>query len=144
MPRHPFDFQNIVHLVEYLVEHSPEVAHRVPFHVKLSIRPGDTGTEILEQLYPLEQLCSAIHAEPISMSFRGTFTGLGALVNLFEATPYTIESITWKGGHGNEVTVDCIAREVHVATDSISFLEICRHKMTGQGVRKFTADLKIQ
>jgi hypothetical protein len=138
MPRQPFVLQNVIYLLEYLVNHGEHAPPDVAFNVKLSLRSDDAAD------FLLEQVCSPLHADPISMSFRCTVRGVGGMVNLFEASPYTVDSISWKGVHHNEVLVDCIAREVHVVTDSIGFLELCRHKMIGQGVRKFTADLKIQ
>ncbi len=139
MPRHQlFVFQNVIHLLEYLVNHGDHPPPDVAFNVKLSLRPDDTGDVLLEQMsLPLD-------AEPISISFRCSVRGVGGVATLFESSPYTVESINWKGGYHKEVMIDCATREIYVRTDSISFLEVCRHTMTQQGVRKFTADLKIQ
>lgn len=141
MPRTPFGFTNLIHLLEYLATHSAQPAAYAAFNVKLTL---DADSDFHESLTdgltgPLQQN----HAEIETISFRCAVEGVAGVAALFQDTPYTVEKVEWRA-HGNTVRVDCGAREVQIDTDSIAFVELCRHKMTGQGVRKFTVDLKIQ
>jgi len=52
-----------------------------------------------------------------------------------------LERIIWRN-FDSIVTLNCGRRELLIETDSLSFVEICRHKLTGQNVGKILVDLK--
>jgi hypothetical protein len=103
-------------------------------------RDGDFHDSLVDHL---DAPFNVDSAELTAITFRCAVEGVAGVSNLFHHTPYTVEKVEWRS-HGNDVRIDCVNREVQIATDSISFVELCRHKMTGQRVRKFTVSLKIQ
>jgi hypothetical protein len=135
MPRQTFDSMNLMNLLEYLATHSEGHPSRAVFSAKLAVHASEHTHDVLEQVYQI------LHVDAESLSIRCNTVGVNGVVSLFDM-PFQVETIEWKA-YGNQVRIDCLKREVHVITDSISFLEISRHKMVGQGVRKFTADLNI-
>ena len=138
---HPFGFENIIHLLEYLATHSAQPPAFAAFSAKLAL---ETDGDFHDSL--VDQIGSAFQSDTTELSsivFRCAVEGVAGVANIFHNTPYTVEKIEWRS-HGNDVRIDCINREVHISTDSISFIELCRHNMTGQRVRKFTVSLKIQ
>ena len=52
-----------------------------------------------------------------------------------------LDRITWRN-RDSIVTLNCGRRELLIETDALSFVEICRHKLTGQNVGKILVDLK--
>lgn len=137
----PFQFQQIVQLLEYLAGHSNEAATHALFSVKMTLEGEEDMPDAISD--QLRQVSHVIADDIISVQFRCTVEGVEQVAHLFHDTPYRIQRISW-GGQGHEVRIDCRSREVLIRTDSLIFLEICRHKMTGQGVRKMTVDLKIR
>jgi hypothetical protein len=138
---HPFGFENLIHLLEYLAMHSAQPPAFATFSAKMALETdGDFHDSLTDHL---DGALNSDNAELTSITFRCNVEGVAGIANLFHHTPYTVEKVEWRA-HGNDVRIDCVNREVHIATDSISFVELCRHKMTGQRVRKFTVSLKIQ
>lgn len=137
----PFKFQQIAPLLEYLAGHGDQPAAQALFTVKMSLEDTDEVPDAIAD--QLRQVSHVIADDIISVQFRCTVEGVEQVAQLFFNTPYRIQRISW-GGQGHEVRIDCRTREVLVHTDSLVFLEVCRHKLTGQGVRKMTVDLKIR
>jgi hypothetical protein len=137
----PFQFHNLVQLLEYLASHSDQPACAATFSVKMALEGGDQAHDaIVDQL---RDISNVIADDLISVQFRCSVDGVEQVAQLFLNSPYRIQRIAW-AGQGHRVTIDCKAREIEIATDSLSFVELCRHKMTAQGVRKMTVDLKIR
>ncbi len=142
MTVHPFEMRNLIHLVEYLADHSAE--RRAEFTVKLTLN-SDTNYDIdNELLQGITSVTPHVIEDVESLSMRCKVFGATGLGTLYQETPYTIEKISWKGESGNSIRIDCLTREVYLYTESVSFAEICRHKLTGEHVRKFIVDLKVR
>jgi hypothetical protein len=148
----PFRIDNLLNLLEYLATHGEDSPAFTTFSAKLTLETGnsyhDSLTEHLDAPFSDNE-----SAEIDTITFRCTVEGVQGVADLFYHKPYAVEKVYWRGGsgssgsnggaHGNEVRIDCAAREIHISTSSISFIEICRHKMVGQNVRKITIDLKM-
>jgi len=141
MPTNPFGFDNIVQLLEYLATHSAQSPAFAAFSAKMALDADEDYADSLTR--HIDNGFISDSAELSSITFRCSVEGVAGVANLFQRTPYLVEKVEWRA-HGNDVRIDCVNREVHITTDSISFIELCRHKMTGQRVRKFTVSLKIQ
>jgi hypothetical protein len=141
MTVHPFQLSNLVHLVEYLTDHSTQ--RRAEFTVKLTLNSDTNYDSDNDLLQGITSFTPPVIDDVESISMRCKVVGATGLVALYQETPYTIEKISWKGEGGNSIRIDCLTREVYLYTESVSFAELCRHKLTGEHVRKFIVDLRI-
>jgi hypothetical protein len=69
--------------------------------------------------------------------------GSRSIQRISERPGVKIEQILWRNRDA-VVTLNCAQRELLIQTDVISFVEICRHKLTGQNVGKILVDLKAR
>ena len=137
----PFQFHNIVHLLEYLAGHGDQHPANATFSVKMAL---DGENELQDAITDqLRQISDVVADFVSSVQFRCDVEGVQQVAQLYLHTPYRIQRITWSG-QGHKVAIECKTREVEIATDSLSFVELCRHKLTAQGVRKMTVDLNIR
>lgn len=137
----PFQFHNIVHLLEYLAGHGDQPPANATFSVKMALEGENELHEAISD--QLRQVSDVVADFVSSVQFRCDVEGVEQVAQLYLHTPYRIQRIMWSG-QGNRVVIECKTRELEISTDSLSFVELCRHKMTAQGVRKMTVDLKIR
>lgn len=140
----PFEMTNLVHLLEYLTTHSVGGALATEFTVKLTLDSDTNYDSDSDTLQAIRTVTPRVIGDVQAFSLRSRVAGVAGVAALFQETPYMIEAIRWKGEVGQSIRIDCLTREITLVTDSIAFAEICRHKVTGQRVRKFLVDLKIQ
>ena len=55
-----------------------------------------------------------------------------------------LKSIDWSNTNAEKVFIDIERSKVYLTTDSLSFTEMCRHRLQGTNVKKFLVDLKIR
>jgi hypothetical protein len=123
-----FDFEDVGSLLEFLAG-----AGGTPsFKLKMSCGGGGGGAA-----------AASFPGVVQSISVRTVVQGVEAVADIFAQDVYCVRKISWKGVGGTTVEIDCDQREVYVAADSMSFVELCRHHVTGKAVRNFSADLRI-
>lgn len=145
MSSRPFDMSNLVHLLEYLAQYSTAPPPLAEFIVRLTLDSDTNYDNDNDIIRNINSVAPDAVGNVQAFSMRSKVVGVAGVASLFQETPYSIEKIHWKGGvTGEAVRIDCLTREITLSTDSLTFTEICRHKLTGQRVRKFIVDLKIQ
>lgn len=144
MTVHPFEMRNLIHLLEYIAAHSAGGTPAAEFTVKLTLNSDTNYDSDNELLQGITSITPGAIEDIQVVSVRCKVAGVAGLAALFQHTPYSIERISWKGDGGHSIRIDCLTREVYLSTESVGFTEICRHKLTGERVRKFIVDLKIQ
>jgi hypothetical protein len=141
------EFAQLRSLLEYLVSQSDD-QHLTEFEVK--IKTSDTNfLQAHAYAHPALQTAESMRCTVFCHSLR-------SLEDLFviseQEREYRIQSLYWRSDADSSshdstsyksVRINLVSREVEIHTDSISFLEICRHRLTGQGIRKIAVDLKI-
>ena len=126
MPHH-FGYSNLRHLLEYLDAHS----YTPKAHYNLKIM-SSTG------LHP-EHSYSIGPVEP--SIFEMTVQGSLNIRAISESEGTYIKSIFWANNDSN-ISIDFDSRSIHITAKSLSFVEICRHKLSEQKVSKIMVDLK--
>jgi hypothetical protein len=123
----PFSYDDISHLLEYLNRHSYTA---IPIYdLKISSAEGHQP-EHIHSIGPVGHSTFKMNVQG-ALSVRALFNQYGT----------TVERIRWNN-HNTAIAIYCRERAVHIKTDSIHFLEVCRHKLTEKGVSKITVDLK--
>lgn len=123
----PFEYSNLKQLLEYLDMHS----YTPKAHYNLKVM-SSTGRHP-EHSYAIGPVEPSI--------FEMTVQGSSAVRDLSDRQGTRILQIFW-ANNDSSVILDCSDRSLFIKTASLSFTEICRHKLTGQGVSKITVDLK--
>jgi hypothetical protein len=126
MPHH-FRYSNLRHLLEYLDAHS----YTPKAHYNLKIM-SNTGVHP-EHSYSIGPVEPSI--------FEMTVQGSSAVRDLSDRQGIRILQIAWSN-NDSSIILDCSERSLFIKTASLSFTEICRHKLTEQGVSKIVVDLK--
>ena len=65
-------------------------------------------------------------------------------MEIFNTRDNHIKTIEWGNHNQEEILIDVLKSKVYLKTDSLSFTEMCRHKLNGTAVKKFMIDLKIR
>jgi len=123
----PFTYNDLSHLLEYIDHHSYTT---VPvYDLKISSTEGQHP----EHIHSIGPVGHSI--------FKMDVQGSLSVHSLFLQRGTFIERIRWNN-RNTAIAIYCRERAIHIKTDSIGFLEVCRHKLTGMGVSKITVDLK--
>ena len=124
---HPLDYSSLKQLLEYLDAHS----YTPKAHYNLKVM-SSTGHHP-EYSYAIGPIEPSI--------FEMTVQGSSAVRDLSDRQGTRILQIAWSN-NDSSIILDCSERSLFIKTASLSFTEICRHKLTGQGVSKIVVDLK--
>ena len=121
------DYCNLKQLLEYLNTHS--YTSKAEYGLKIQSSTG---------IHPEHSFAVG----PIEPSvFEMTVQGSPAIRKISEREGTLIRQIVWRN-LDSTVIIDCIERSIFIKTSSLSFAEICRHKLSHQGVSKILVDLK--
>ena len=123
----PLEYCNLKPLLEYLNTHS--YTSKAVYGLKIQSSTG-IHPEYSFAIGPIEPSV-----------FEMTVQGSSAIRNISERQGTLILQIVWRNLDSN-VMIDCIERSIFIKTSSLSFAEICRHKLSHQGVSKILVDLK--
>ena len=117
----PFTFSELRHLLEYLDGHAatPQSIYHIKFWTSFQDQVGGSGSYITK------------------MKVQGS----RSIQRISERQGIELDRITWRN-RDSIITLNCGRRELLIETDALSFVEICRHKLTGQNVSKILVDLK--
>ena len=134
----PLQYDDVHHLLDYIIYHSWNP--RMPeFRVSLAI----VSDPAAPAAYTIP--VADVSYVPHSCSTVITVEGLAALKDLFNyPSSLTIQTIDWVGVRNCSVHIDVPRRQVHLRTDSISFVELCRHKLSRSGVHRMSVDLSVR
>ena len=130
-----FTFTDLQLLLAHLAQHSSCPPESVEFDVKLTVCSMDS----------MFQNTGLAVTSPVSVKVNTRATGIRGIQELFGRAAndeIKLHTIRWKAG-GHALNIYLEDREIILKTDSISFVEIIRHLMTGRHVRRFTVDLKM-
>lgn len=134
-----FTYNELFSLLDYLTDQGANRNPPTEFVVSFTMGPEPAPIHI-----PGLGLmrCRTSSSNTIAVRTRSELEHIFEYASIYNGT---IDRITWTS-HDDEKTVRirCKRRIVEVSSDSISFVEICRHMLTGQNVRRFTADLTMQ
>jgi hypothetical protein len=123
----PLSYENVKVLLEYLDTHS--YTPRAVYELKISSISGQQP----EHIYSIGSVEPTI--------FKMKVQGLVNIRRVSERQGTSILRIGWSN-RDSTIAIDMLERTLHIKTASLSFVEICRHKLTGQNVSKITVDLK--
>ena len=123
MTTHPFTFSELRHLLEYLDGHAatPQSIYSIRFWT-----PVNDSQAVDESAVQL-----------IKIKVRGS----QGIRHISDRPGVQMDRIIWRN-RDSIVTLNCARRELLIETASLSFIEICRHKLIGQNVGKIMVDLK--
>lgn len=123
----PFTYGNIKHLLHYLDTHSytPKATYDIKF-----ISTSVSHPVVSYAIGPIEPCI-------LEMTVQGSST----IRAISESEDTYLKSIFW-ANNDSTISINFDARSIHIATKSLSFVEICRHKLSDQKVSKIIVDLK--
>ncbi len=137
LPITPFSYSDLRSLIEFLTYHSQNTT-APGFTVSLNLVPHD---------YTLSSLLFPAQQNPISIFKVATEIHVDTIKGLEELFHYPgtvqVQTVIWKGMFNSRLTINCLERTVKIYTDSISFMELCRHKLMRKGVHQFTVELPM-
>jgi len=116
----PFSFSELRNLLEYLDGHA--ATPQSIYHIKFW-SPYQDNNSVGSYLS------------------KAKVQGSHSIRSISEHQDVQLERIIWKN-YDSVVTLNCARRELLIETGALSFVEICRHKLTGQNVSKILVDLK--
>ena len=116
----PFTFSELRHLLEYLDGHAA----------------------IPQSIYHIRFWAPCQDNDSVGSYLTKTKTrGSRSIQRISDRPEVELDRIIWRN-RDSIITLNCGRRELLIETDSLSFVEICRHKLTGQNVGKILVDLK--
>lgn len=119
----PFTFDELCYLLEYLDGHAATPQSTYSLQISGFIRDNES--------IDINDTCIS----------NITVRGLRSIQRISKRPGVLLEHISWSN-LDSTVTFDCTNRELHIKTGSISFIEVCRHKLSRQSVSKIIVDLK--